>query len=759
MLRFKTRDETSPNGKTWVFLCALPLEAEAQLPMICEDIFRFCNCAIWYDDGADTSPDDLEAAVAQSGMAVLPVTADLLHPDSPIQRHILPMLHAHRVSILPVLDDPNLLDAFNARFQNIQILDRYSKDSTAIPYEEKLKRFLDTMVLRDDLADRVKQAFRSRLFLSYRKKDRAMATDLMKRIHKDPRCRSISIWYDEFLTPGEDFDGNIAQAIRESDLFLLALTQNMVGEPNYVISKEYPCARDAGKKILPVELEAVDPALVRRCFPGIPTPTDSANAARYLAQPMGEGPGNTAEQDYLLGLAFIHGFHVARHIAVGLEQLELSAQWGYAPAALQLASLQILEYSPEEQQEHKLRWLRKYAALASEDYTQAPGAETARQYADALDRAAEAEFTQHPRVSFACYQQAIQVLANHGCLEECAQILSNYGLKLVDAGKNQDGQHMLMKALQLYTDQYNADPEWGKRHAAQLSYCYYNIGVAAAHAGELKLAEIGFTSAIHRFTVLAREKPEDYTLVLAQAYGNLANIYRQQWVGTGEPEHLAKAEGFHIQAIEILNRMISWDPSVYEPAYALELVSLASVFLQKKDHSRTKIALDEAIRYLRVYEERYPGQYLDILASALGNRAVLFLSQDRIENARVDLDAAISIFRQIPGRQMELAKSLWNMANTYSMEDDFPPARLYFEEAVAIYESGAIQGADRSPDFAQCCHNFANTLYNSGNYREALTWANRAIGIYQALQAGSGEAYASQIEDLRQFSAWLARNI
>lgn len=130
-----------------------------------------------------------------------------------------------------------------------------------------------------------------------------------------------------------------------------------------------------------------------------------------------------------------------------------------------------------------------------------------------------------------------------------------------------------------------------------------------------------------------------------------------------------------------------------------------------------------------------------------------------MERARNDFDAAATIFRDTPGRQMELAKALWNMAITYSVEEKFRQARKCLEEAVSIYTSGAVQGAEHSPDFAQCCHNFANMRYNSGNDREALVWVNRAIEIYCELQDGSEGTYGPQFETLRRFAEWLAQTI
>ena len=56
-------------------------------------------------------------------------------------------------------------------------------------------------------------AFAAKIFLSYRKKDRALARELMRTIHQDPLLRDVAIWYDEFLTLGEDFNAEIGSTI------------------------------------------------------------------------------------------------------------------------------------------------------------------------------------------------------------------------------------------------------------------------------------------------------------------------------------------------------------------------------------------------------------------------------------------------------------------------------------------------------------------------------------------------------------------
>ena len=79
--------------------------------------------------------------------------------------------------------------------------------------------------------------------------------ELMRLIHKDDFCRDVAIWYDEFLTPGESFNDVIADAMKKSDLFALTVTPDLVNEKNYVMTEEYPKARENGKKVLPAVLK------------------------------------------------------------------------------------------------------------------------------------------------------------------------------------------------------------------------------------------------------------------------------------------------------------------------------------------------------------------------------------------------------------------------------------------------------------------------------------------------------------------------
>ncbi|MCR4750705.1 MAG: hypothetical protein K5852_00245 [Eubacterium sp.] len=122
--------------------------------------------------------------------------------------------------------------------------------------------------------------------MSYRKKDRVYANELMKLIHKNDFCRDIAIWYDEFLIPGESFNNAIRDALTKSPLFALNVTPSLLqyndeGKPNYVMETEFPMAVRSGKIILPFEMVKTDREKMAISFKGlrIDSMIDPGNAA------------------------------------------------------------------------------------------------------------------------------------------------------------------------------------------------------------------------------------------------------------------------------------------------------------------------------------------------------------------------------------------------------------------------------------------------------------------------------------------------
>ena len=131
-----------------------------------------------------------------------------------------------------------------------QILNSQIDDKTAIPYRQKLLRDLSTILVSDKEIEKIRNAFNGQLFLSYRKKDRKYANELVRTIHSIPSMQNISIWYDEFISTGEYWSDQIENALKKSDVFLLMVTPSITEPDNYVIRKEYPEAIKQNKKIV-----------------------------------------------------------------------------------------------------------------------------------------------------------------------------------------------------------------------------------------------------------------------------------------------------------------------------------------------------------------------------------------------------------------------------------------------------------------------------------------------------------------------------
>ncbi len=330
-LGYRTRGNASPQGRPRVYLCGHPDDLAGQLEVIADEILGLqANAAIWYRDpayGPDAalSPDEL----AQMQLVVVPVTQRFLHEDCAARLEELPCAVEQHVPVLPVLDDIALASEFNRLCGDLQCLDRHAQehDPTALPYRERLARFLGSVLVDDDLAARVRAAFDAYVFLSYRKRDRAEAQQVMRLIHANPLCRDIAIWYDEFLVPGEGFNQAIMDALQKSAVFTLVVTPSLLQNPNYVMTTEWPAARDAGKPTLPIEALPTDPGQLASLYLGLGG-TISAKDRDAVGKRLEEVLRGIAlkrragepAHDYLIGLAYLSGIDVEvdRDRALGL---------------------------------------------------------------------------------------------------------------------------------------------------------------------------------------------------------------------------------------------------------------------------------------------------------------------------------------------------------------------------------------------------------------------------------------------------------
>ena len=266
-------DQSDFDKKNHVFFAAYPKEQDRLLDEIKRDIFETQNCAILFDSAPNEIYDDqflkdLELLKVQ--LVVIPITTKLLTQKNQVVSVLLPYALENHLPVLPIMQEPGLEKLYEKAFGNLQFLDKYTVDVTTIPYKDKLKKHLEAVLINDETAAKIREAFDAYIFLSYRKKDRALANKLMKLIHEVPQLRDVAIWYDEFLVFGENFNDNIAKALSKSKLFAMTVTENLVNEDNYVRKIEYKKAKEAAMPILPAQMSETSQAQMRACFEDIP---------------------------------------------------------------------------------------------------------------------------------------------------------------------------------------------------------------------------------------------------------------------------------------------------------------------------------------------------------------------------------------------------------------------------------------------------------------------------------------------------------
>ena len=345
-LKYKTRNNSNPKGKPRVYFCCHTKDFEKYFEEVSNEILEKQNCSIWYADGLVERNEEFLSDLKQMQLLVMPVTYNLLFTANTALDNEFKFAIQNHIPVLPLMQESGLEEQFNTKCGELQFLDKNNIDETAIDYDEKLKNYLKDVLIGDELAEKIRAAFDAYVFLSYRKKDRKYANELMRLIHKNDFCRDIAIWYDEFLTPGENFNDSIKKALQKSDLFVLAVTPNLVNETNYIMTTEYPMAREQGKPILPAELVPTNRKQLLEKYEDIPIPADAYNETEFSEALLAtikkmaiKENSNSPEHNFFIGLAYLGGIDVEVDREKALELITSAAENGLPEAMKKLYNM------------------------------------------------------------------------------------------------------------------------------------------------------------------------------------------------------------------------------------------------------------------------------------------------------------------------------------------------------------------------------------------------------------------------------------
>ena len=373
-LKYKQLGRGSVKGSQKVYLCAAPGDHAKYFDSIAAGLSAcYSDISLWYTagegssgQGASGETEDWLFDLLQMNLFVIPVTRKFLTEENSARETEFVFAIKNRIPVLPILEEPGLEELFNEKCGNLQCLSAADSDATALPFETKLKTFLDSVLLRDETLTKIRESFGGYIFLSYRKKDRAHAREVMRLIHRDPSCRDAAVWYDEFLTPGEDFNDSIRQAFDRSSLFTLVVTPNILEEGNYVMEQEYPMAVEAGRTVMPVVAVETDDAALEAHYPGIPERWKCSDEyADLIAEKVRTELSLTFNDDpehrYYIGLAYLNGVDLEADPEKAFSLITSAAADGVDEAYKKLVDMYRTGTGVERDYREAAEWSERYA--------------------------------------------------------------------------------------------------------------------------------------------------------------------------------------------------------------------------------------------------------------------------------------------------------------------------------------------------------------------------------------------------------------
>ena len=382
IFKWETRSHAKPQELQKVWFCAHPEDYPLYRASITQQVLELSslNCAFFYDAEPEANYNcsvfvsDLKNKMQ---LFVMPVTKKLLRTSNRAIDIEFPCAIANRIPVLPIMQEPGLEEEFNNRCGALHFLDAISIDPTAIPYQEKFKRYLESILLKNEISKKIKKAFDAYIFLSYRKMDRASAQEIMRLIHEDISFRDVAIWYDEYLVPGEEFEKNIQKALKRSHLFALAITPNIAKKRidkngkecnNYVVEEEYPAARKLEKSILPLaeKMDIIDLKELS-AYPNLP-PCIDAKDPLALSTALNNVfkklkikllSKNSPEHQFLIGLAYLTGLDIEKNHSRALQLIQTAAHAEHLAAIEKLVAMYKTGEGVERNFAYAIMWQRR----------------------------------------------------------------------------------------------------------------------------------------------------------------------------------------------------------------------------------------------------------------------------------------------------------------------------------------------------------------------------------------------------------------
>lgn len=567
-LNYRTRGESTPNKKPKVYFCCHPEDFSAYFESVSGEILQIHNCAVWYYD--QSPAEEWEQELSQMQLFVMPVTTRLLCTPNRAIDVEFSFAQAHHIPILPLMQEPGLEQLFNAKCGELQFLDKHLVDPTAISYEDKLKNYLDSVLIGDELAAKIRAAFEGYIFLSYRKMDRKYAQELMRLIHKNDFCRDIAIWYDEYLVPGENFNESIKAALEKCDLFALAVTPNLLIKGNYVLEHEYPEALKNQKPILPVEMVPTDPMQFKDAFGDSPNCTQGHNENELSAALLENmrcialrEDEDDPQHNFFIGLAYLSGIDVEVDRVRAVELITSAADAGLLEAISKLVEMYENGHGVEQNDNTAIKWMERKISILQKNYEGTPSEDNLTQllcaFLDCGDKYVHICNYQKATEKFQRALEQVKASAYNNLLDwfgyrylsMCQMRLGQVCRLVGDLAGAEEYYLEVLRIRNEIAERTNIVTAWH-----DLLVCSNKCGDLYRAGGKLEKALIFYKKSLEISEILAQQDDAIIRMWdVARSHENLGNLYRTQ-------RNLAAAKKHYSECLRIVSELEQEEMSI-----------------------------------------------------------------------------------------------------------------------------------------------------------------------------------------------------
>lgn len=744
MLLYKTRANSSPNNKSKVYLCCHDEDIDKYIDEVSNDILDKQNCVIYYKNKSNYEySDEFYELLLKMNLFVIPITSKLLTKGDIIITNEFKFAIKNRIPVLPLMQEGNLEEMFNQKFGDIQYLDKHNTDTTTISFDEKLDKYLKSVLISDELANKVRNAFDAYIFLSYRKKDRKYANELMRRIHKNDFTRDIAIWYDEYLTPGENFNDLIKEMITKSDLFMLTVTPRVVDEDNYIIKYEYPFAEENNKLILPVEVEKTNVEELNNKYNNLPNIVNIDNEEDiniYLRKIINEEKNNDPEHNYLIGLAYLSGIDVEVDHQKALELLEQSANSDYVPSLDKLADMYKTGEGVEKDHNKIIDYLDRIVKILQNKYNndKCPDNQVFLSYyllklGDAyIDIGKVLKAKEH-------YEMIIR-LDDDSCksisFKQTLSVAYNkIGDIYLDNNQITEGKDSYIKSLNIRDSINKKVKTIGSLR--DLGVSFGRLGDISIKLGDLQKAKeyyqklLDIFEKIYKTTKTTQAKKD---LVIPNE--KLADIYYEEL-------NMELAKRYYQKALDISLELLEETKAIGSKMdVSFGYQKIADVYQRESDISKAKLYYKMSLNLIR--EVVHHANTIDSkrnLSVAYEKMGDILKKENDLYNAKVYYRDSITIREDIYEdtktilSQRDLIVSYNKLGDIYMSEGYVPTAKIYYQRALVFSEKLFYEhkSLESKRDLSITLSKLGDIYYNDNNISEAKNYYVKAMDLFSEI--------------------------